>query len=77
MLLNNNALLAASPLISQQKQSIGDLINTGLNVAGSQGNLRTGQGAVEAGGIIGASNAQQAGTQNLFDIVGLLSGLGG
>lgn len=70
MLLNNNALLAASPLISQQKQSIGDLINTGLSVAGSQGNLRTGQGAAQAGGIIGAANAEQAGIQNLLSLAG-------
>ena len=37
--LNNNALLTASPLIQQQKQSIGDLLNLGSNTAGQQGNV--------------------------------------
>jgi hypothetical protein len=37
--LNNNALLTASPLIAQQKQSIGDLLNIGQNTALNQGNI--------------------------------------
>jgi hypothetical protein len=37
--LNNNALLTASPLIAQQKQSIGDLLNLGQSTALSQGGI--------------------------------------
>ena len=53
--LSNNTLLAAQPLIGQQKQSIGDLLNFGMSTASNQGNLRTGQAAAEAGGIIGVA----------------------
>ena len=70
----NNALLAASPLIQGQKQSIGDLLNFGLTTAGNQGNLLTGAAAAEAGGIVGASNARQQGIGNLLDIGALLAG---
>lgn len=70
----NNALLAASPLIQGQKQSIGDLLNFGLTTAGSQGNLLTGAAAAEAGGIVGASNARQQGIGNLLNIGALLAG---
>lgn len=70
----NNALLAASPLIQGQKQSIGDLLNFGLTTAGSQGNLLTGAAAAEAGGIVGASNARQQGVGNLLNIGALLAG---
>lgn len=70
----NNALLAASPLIQGQKQSIGDLLNFGLTTAGNQGNLLTGAAAAEAGGIVGASNARQQGVGNLLDITALLAG---
>jgi hypothetical protein len=70
----NNALLAASPLIQGQKQSIGDLLNFGLTTAGSQGNLLTGAAAAEAGGIVGASNARQQGISNLLNIGALLAG---
>lgn len=37
--LNQNALLTASPLIAQQKQSIGDLLNLGQSTAFNQGNI--------------------------------------
>lgn len=70
----NNALLAASPLIQGQKQSIGDLLNFGLTTAGNQGNLLTGAAAAEAGGIVGASNARQQGIGNLLNIGALLAG---
>ena len=60
--LNQNALLTASPLIQQQKQSIGDLLNIGQNAAinqagilqntaGNAGNLQTGAAAAQAGGL--------------------------
>lgn len=82
--LSNNVLLSASPLISQQKQSITDLLNLGTGVAGSQANVSAGGaanvsdlittgGAVGAGGVVGAANAQTAGAQNLLQS-GLLAG---
>jgi hypothetical protein len=75
--LSNNALLVAQPLIAGQKQSIGDLINTGVGVAGSQGNLRTGQGAAEAGGIVGARNALNQGVQADINNINSLGALAG
>ena len=77
--LSRNFLLAAQPLIGQQKQSITGLINAGLDVAGQQGgiltgtaadvaNLQTGGAAAQAGGIVGAENARSAGLQNILDI---------
>lgn len=74
-----NLLLSAQPLISNQKQSIGDLLNLGVNVAGNQGNLRTGQGASLAGGIIGQQNALNQGVQadinNVDAIASLVGGV--
>jgi len=72
--LSQNTLLAAAPLIAQQKGSIGDLLNIGQNVAGNQGNLLTGQGAALAGGIIGAENARAAGYNNAFQLAGKIGG---
>lgn len=72
--LQNNALLAAQPLISDQKQSIGNLLNYGLTTAGNQGNLLTGQAAAGAGGIVGAANARTQGVNNLLNLGGLLAG---
>ena len=66
--LANNTLLAASPLIADQKQSIGGLLDYGLTTAGNQGNLLTGAAAAEAGGIVGASNAQTQGSNNLLNL---------
>ena len=79
--LNNNALQVASPLIQDQKNSIGSLLNYGLTTAGNQGNLLTGQGAVAAGGItnsaaaqaggmIGEANARGQRAQNIFGLAG-------
>ena len=87
--LNQNALLTASPLIQQQKQSIGDLFSIGRNAAlnqgniltgtaANQGNLLTGAAAAQAGGLIGAENARVQGQENLFNLGGQLAGfLGG
>jgi len=72
--LINNALLAASPLIGQQQQQIGNLLNLGLGVAGSQGNLLTSGAAAQAGGIIGAQNARTAGAQTGLDLLGQIGG---
>ncbi len=63
-----NALLAAQPLISEQKASIGDLLNFGQSTALNQGNLRTGQAAAQAGGLIGSANARGQGAQNILDL---------
>ena len=47
--LNNNAMLTASPLIAQQKQSIGDLINLGQNNATNQNNIMQNTAGNQAG----------------------------
>jgi len=70
----NNLLLSASPLIQQQKQSIGDLLNFGQNTALAQGNLLTQQGNVLAGGIIGAENAKAAGLNNILNVGAQVAG---
>ena len=72
--LSQNSLLAASPLINQQKQSIGDLLTVGQNVAGNQGNLLTGGAASQAAGLVGGANARNQGDANLGNMV---FGLGG
>ena len=83
--LNQNALLTASPLIQQQKQSIGDLLSIGQNTAlnqagilqntaGNQGNLLTGAAAAQAGGLVGAENARSAGLGNILDLAGQIGG---
>ena len=71
--LSQNTLLSAFPLIGQQKQSIADLLNFGFTTAGNQGNLLTGQAAVQAGGLIGAENARAAGAQNLLNLAGKIA----
>lgn len=74
-----NALLAAQPLIADQKASIGDLLNFGQGTAINQGNLRTGQAAAQSGGLIGSANARGQGAQNILDLGFKLGGsiLGG
>jgi len=77
--LTNNSLLAAQPLINDQKNSIGNLLNFGSTTAANQGNLLLGQGTAEAGGITNSAAAQAAGmigeanargqrAQNIFDL---------
>jgi hypothetical protein len=75
--LNNNALQVASPLIQNQQSNIGQLLNYGLQTAGNQGNLLTGQGAAGAAGLVGSANARGQGAQNLFSGGLQLLGLGG
>tara|TARA_R110000851_G_scaffold331616_1_gene506041 strand:- start:128 stop:817 length:690 start_codon:yes stop_codon:yes gene_type:complete len=83
--LTNNSLLAASPLINNQKQSISELLTMGQNTAANQGsilqntaanvgNLKTGAAAAQAGGIIGAENARGAGYQNMINLAGQVAG---
>lgn len=70
--LGNNVLLSSQPLIADQKRSIQDLLNAGIGVAQTQGNiaigegsniagLLTNQGNADAAGIIGAANARAQG----------------
>jgi len=83
--LNQNALLTAAPLISQQKSSIQDLLSRGFNTSQAQANTALGAGSqlansqteignAIAGGIIGQQNAQAAGQQNLIDLASLFAG---
>ena len=83
--LNNNALLTASPLIAQQKNSIQNLLGQGLNLAGIQANTALGVGSqladqqtnignALASGTIGAQNANAANQQNLFDLGAKIAG---
>jgi len=84
--LSNNVLLSASPLIADQKKSIGDLLNFGSGIATTQANtainqgtnaanLITDAGAANAAGVVGAANAQSAGVNNLLTTgLNLLSG---
>ena len=73
--LNQNALLTASPLIQQQKQSIGDLLNFGSGIARAQSNTAIGQGSdisnliqnvgnVQASGFAGRNQIGQDATSN-------------
>lgn len=70
----NNLLLAASPLIQDQKASIGGLLDFQNSILANQGNLRTGAAAAQAGGIVGAENARGAGYGNIMDLGGSLLG---
>lgn len=83
--LTNNSLLAAQPLIDRQRQDIGNLLNLGTGIAQSQANtalgtgsnvsnLLTDIGAVQAGGIAGASNARSQGANNLLQLGGTIFG---
>jgi hypothetical protein len=83
-----NALLAASPLIGEQKRSIAGLLDFGRGVAGQQANVEIGTGSqvapllqdignIQAGGAIGAANARAAGVGNLINIGSTIAGAGG
>ncbi|MCH9712619.1 MAG: tail fiber domain-containing protein [Proteobacteria bacterium] len=74
MQFNQNALLAASPLLNQQTANINNLLGYGLQAAGSQGNYLTGGAAAEAAGIIGGQNARTEGVNNLLNLGGSLLG---
>jgi len=54
--LNQNALLTASPLIAQQKQSIGNLLTAGQNAAGQQASILQNTAANQAN-ILGSTAA--------------------
>jgi hypothetical protein len=83
--LTNNSLLTAAPLISDQKNSIQNLLNQGLQTATNQGNIAIGQGtnvantttdigAALAGGQVGAANARSQGAQNILSVGGQIAG---
>ncbi len=75
----NNLLLSATPLISDQKNSIQNLLSQGLQTAQGQGNIAIGQGtnvantttdigAALAAGRVGAGNANSQGGQNILKL---------
>lgn len=83
--LNQNALLTAAPIISQQKQSINSLLNQGLGLAGSQANTSLGVGSqlanqqtdignAIASGLIGVQNAKTDNQQNLLNLGSMIAG---
>ncbi len=83
--LQNNATLAAQPLIDRQRQDILSLLGIGQNVAGQQvgieqgttrqlTDLITGGGATQAAGTIAGENAASARRGNIFDIGSQLAG---
>lgn len=61
--LTNNSLLTAAPLIAQQKQSIGDLLNFGSGIGRAQANTALGEGSQISNLIQGQGNVQAAGVQ--------------
>jgi len=83
--LSQNVLLAAQPLISQQKASISDLINLGSGTSRAQANLAIGQGSgitnlltsagdVAAAGTIGAGRARAATLKQVGEGIGTIIG---
>lgn len=79
--LSNNVLLSASPLITQQKNSISDLLNFGSGIARSQANTSIGEGSevsrliesrgdVQASGLLGANQIAAQTTQNRNQLAG-------
>jgi hypothetical protein len=77
--LTNNSLLTAAPLIADQKNSIQNLLNQGLQTAQGQANTAIGQGtdiantttdigAALAAGQVGAANARGQGAQNILSL---------
>jgi len=81
--LSQNVLLAAQPLITQQKGSIVDLINLGSGTSRAQANVAIGQGSditnlltsagdVAAAGTIGASRARAATLKQVGEGVGTI-----
>lgn len=83
--LTDNFLLTSLPLLQNQQNQLFNSVNLGqasasgqanttLQTGNSLSNLITGQGAVQAGGIIGAANARQQGINNLIGLGGQLGG---
>lgn len=87
--LSQNVLLSAQPLITQQRQDVGNLLNVASGLSQTRGNIEIGQGtnvgnlltdigAAQAGGLVGAANARTQGAQGLLgaglQLGGLLAG---
>tara|TARA_R110002020_G_scaffold282208_1_gene497942 strand:+ start:4028 stop:4714 length:687 start_codon:yes stop_codon:yes gene_type:complete len=77
--LQNAGVMAAQPLINQQKQSIFDLIRYGGGMAGNMANidmgtaqqvtdLLTGGAAAKAAGVVGGQNARTGAMGNTIDM---------
>lgn len=87
--LSNNVLLSASPLIGQQTQNLFSALGIGQSAAAGSanigvqtgqniGNLLTGIGNVQAGGVVGEQQAQSQGFQNLLNLgLSAAGGFGG
>jgi len=78
--LNQNALLAATPLLNAQRQDIGTLLNVGGHAVGNQARIGldqsnlgtdylTGGESAKAAGVMGAAQAKTAGAQATKDLV--------
>ena len=83
--LSQNTLLAAQPLLQNQRSDILNLLNLGRGVASERGgiiqgtaadvaNLQTGGAAAEAGGIIGAANARGQRAGNILSLPTSIAG---
>lgn len=75
----NNAIQSALPLLDRQRQDIGNLLNVGTGIAGSQANIETGLGATTGGlitdigsarsaGVVGEANADSAAANNVLNL---------
>lgn len=82
-----NALLAAQPLIDRQRQDIGNLLNIGTGIATTQANVAIGEGSnvsnlltdignIQAAGSIAAGNRQAEGSANALNLAGAIFGFG-
>jgi len=78
--LQNAGVMAAQPLINQQKQSIFDLMRYGGGMAGNMANidmgtaqqvtdLLTGGAAAKAAGVVGGQNARTSAMGNTVDMI--------
>lgn len=77
--LSENVLLSAQPLISQQRQDVGNLLNLATGLTQTRGNIEIGQGsnvgnllqdigAAQAAGLVGSANARTQSAQNLLNL---------
>jgi hypothetical protein len=62
--LQTSLLNLGNGLVQQQVGTLQNQVNSGQTAASNTSNLQTDKGAVQAGGVVGASNALQTGYQN-------------
>ena len=85
--LSENSMLAAMPLIADQKQSIAGLLDFGRGLATAQGNVAIGQGSnvsnlltqignAQSAGLVGGFNTREAIRQGDDQLYGGLLGIG-